>query len=67
MVSSYAASQERRPSVILERLGVAHVAGQDVQRLVTAYRLHLPDRRPRRRGAGDEPGAQGSRLWVTYG
>jgi len=48
-------SQERSARVILERLGIADVSGQRIQRLVAGHGLHLPHRRA---GAGDEAGAQ---------
>jgi hypothetical protein len=51
-------SQKRLASVILECLGIPHVAGENIQRLVTAHGLHLPDRGAGRRGTGDEACAQ---------
>jgi len=40
------ASREVLPCVVLEQPGRADVAGEDVEALVPAHLLHLPDRRP---------------------
>ena len=51
-------SSEVFPRMVLEQTGRADVAGEDVQALVTALLLHLPDRRPGLGGAGQEPRPQ---------